>query len=157
MAPPQQPTPATPPNDEGNVSTQEPIPAGEVLNLMKSFQHMSKALINRLEQDHGGPVIPNEAPRNTIRNDVRRDLEKVKFPEFWGSTDGQFAEAWLENMAMCFTLREYTSNMKAKMGIFQLKGNTLLWCKTLLPQLGMDISEVTWELFEEKCRECYLS
>ena len=43
------------------------------------------------------------------------------------------------------------------MGIFQLKGNTLLWWKTLLPQLGMDISEVTWELFEEKFRERYLS
>ena len=52
--------------------------------------------------------------------------EKVKFTEFWGSTDGQSAEAWLENMAMCFTLRDYTSNMKAKMGIFQLKGNVLL-------------------------------
>ena len=37
VAPPQQPTPATPPNDEENISTQKQIPAGEVLNLMKSF------------------------------------------------------------------------------------------------------------------------
>eukprot|EP00253_Pinus_taeda_P015998 PITA_15998 len=118
---------------------------------------MSEALINRLEREHGGPVIQNETPQDTTRNDVRRDLEKVKFPEFWGSTDGQSAVAWLENMAMCFTLINYTSNMKAKMGIFQLKGSALLWWKTLLTQLGMDRSEVTWELFEEKFRERYLS
>jgi len=43
------------------------------------------------------------------------------------------------------------------MGIFQLKGNTLLWWNKLLTQLGMDISEVTWELIEEKFREHYLS
>eukprot|EP00253_Pinus_taeda_P027545 PITA_27545 len=157
MAPPQQPTPTTPPNEGENISTQEQIPVGEVLNLMRSFQHMSEALINRLEREHGGPVMQNETPQNTTRNDVCRDLEKVKFPEFWGSTDGQSVGAWLENMAMCFTLRDYTSNMKAKMGIFQLKGNTLLWWKTLLTQLGMDILEVTWELFEEKFRERYLS
>eukprot|EP00253_Pinus_taeda_P018041 PITA_18041 len=157
MAPPQQPTPTTPPNEGGNISTHEQIPVGEVLNLMRSFQHMSEALINRLKWEHGGPIIQNETPQDTTRNDVRRDLEKVKFPEFWGSTDGQSAEAWLENMAMCFTLRDYTSNMKAKMGIFQLKGSALLWWKTLLTQLGMDISEVTWELFEEKFRERYLS
>eukprot|EP00253_Pinus_taeda_P020359 PITA_20359 len=129
MTPPQQPTPTTPPNEGGNISAQEQIPAGEVLNLMRSFQHMSEALINRLEREHGGPVIQNETPQ----------------------------EAWLENMAMCFTLRDYTSNMKAKMGIFQLKGSALLWWKTLLTQLGMDISKVTWELFEEKFREHYMS
>jgi len=43
------------------------------------------------------------------------------------------------------------------MGIFQLKGKALLWWKTLLTQLGMDISKVTWDLFKEKIRERYLS
>eukprot|EP00253_Pinus_taeda_P028988 PITA_28988 len=79
---------------------------------------MSEALINRLKREHGRPVIQNETPQDTTRNDVRRDLEKVRFPKFQGSTDGQSAEAWLENMAMCFTLRDYTSNMKAKMEEF---------------------------------------
>lgn len=118
MAPPQQLTPTSPPNDGENIAIPKQIPAGEVLNLMRSFQHMSEALINCLEREHGGPVIQNEVFQSTTRNDVRRDLEKVKFLEFRGSTDGQSAEAWLENMAMCFTLRDYTSNMKVKMGIF---------------------------------------
>ena len=81
----------------------------------------------------------------------------MKFPEFWGTPDGIAAEAWLENMSMCFALRDYTSNMKVRMAILQLKGSALLWWKTLLPQLGIEITEVSWEIFEERFRERYLS
>jgi hypothetical protein len=60
-------------------------------------------------------------------------------------------------MAMCFSLHDYTSNMKVHMAVFQLKGSTLLWWKTLLPQLNMVVEDVSWELFEERFRERYLS
>jgi hypothetical protein len=63
--------------------------------------------------------------------------------------DGAVIEAWLENMAMCFSLHDYTSNMKVHMVVFQLKGSALLWWKTLLPQLNMAVEDVSWELFEE--------
>jgi hypothetical protein len=36
---------------------------------------------------------------------IHRELEKVKFPKFMGATDDSATEAWLENMAMCFSLR----------------------------------------------------
>jgi hypothetical protein len=81
----------------------------------------------------------------------------VKFPEFFGASDGAAVEAWLENMAMCFALRDYTSNMKVRMAVFQLKGSALLWWKTLLPQLNMAVEDVSWELSEERFRERYLS
>jgi hypothetical protein len=47
--------------------------------------------------------------------------------------------------------------MKVRMAVFQLKGSTLLWWKTLLPQLNMAVEDVSWELFEERFRERYLS
>ena len=43
------------------------------------------------------------------------------------------------------------------MEVFQLKGSTLLWWKTLLPQLNMAVKDVSWELFEERFQERYLS
>jgi hypothetical protein len=46
--------------------------------------------------------------------------------------------------------------MKVRMEVFQLKGSTLLWWKTLLPQLNMVVEDVSWELFEEWFRERYL-
>jgi hypothetical protein len=60
-------------------------------------------------------------------------------------------------MAMCFALRDYTSNRKVRMAVFQLKGSALLWWKTLLSQLNMIVEDVSWELFEERFRERYLS
>jgi hypothetical protein len=47
--------------------------------------------------------------------------------------------------------------MKVHMAVFQLKGSALLWWKTLLPQLNMVVEDVSWELFEERFRERYLS
>jgi hypothetical protein len=73
----------------------------------------------------------------------------VKYPELCGATDGLATEEWLENMAMFFSLHDYTSNMKVFMAVFQLKGSAILWWKTLLPQLNMFIEDVSWELFEE--------
>jgi hypothetical protein len=40
---------------------------------------------------------------------------------------------------------------------FQLKGSALLWWKMLLSQLNMIVEDVSWELFEERFRERYLS
>jgi hypothetical protein len=60
-------------------------------------------------------------------------------------------------MAMCFALRDYTSNLKVHMAVFQLKGSALLWWKTLLSQLNLIIEDVSRELFEEWFRERYPS
>jgi hypothetical protein len=43
------------------------------------------------------------------------------------------------------------------MTVFQLKGSSLLWWKTLLLQLNMAVEDVSWEMFEERFRERYIS
>jgi hypothetical protein len=128
---------------------------GDVVGMMRSFQRMSEALINCLDRDEGRVFVPNEGSQRApaSSSSIHRELEKVKFPEFMGAIDDLVGEAWLENMAMCFTLRDYTSNMKFHMAVFQLKGSDLLWWKTLLPQLNMVVEDVSWELFEERFRE----
>jgi hypothetical protein len=138
---------------------QEQIAVGDVVGMMRSFQRMSEALISHLDRDEARAPAPAEVPPRApaVTGSIHRELEKVKFPEFFGAPDGAAAEAWLENMAMCFALRDYTSNMKVRMAVFQLKGSALLWWKTLLPQLNMVVEDVSWELFEERFRERYLS
>jgi hypothetical protein len=108
-----------------------------------------------MRAEHLYPMRVHNTPSGS--GSIHRELEKVKFPEFMGATDGLATEAWLENMAMCFTLHDYTSNMKVHMAVFQLKGSALLWWKTLLPQLNMVVEDVSWELFEEWFQERYLS
>ena len=119
--------------------------------MMRSFQRMSEALINRLDRDEARASTPTEVPLRapTVTSSFHRELEKVKFLEFFGAPDGAVVEAWLENMVMCFSLCDYTSNMNVRMTVFQLKGSALLLWKTLLPQLNMAVEDVSWELFEK--------
>ena len=119
---------------------------------------MFEAPIIRLDRDEAMAPKPLEGPPCAPigTSSIHRELEKVKFPEFFGALDGAATKAWLENMAIYFELCDYTSNMKVCMAIFQLKGRTLLWWKTLLPQLNMAVEDVSWELFEERFRERYL-
>jgi hypothetical protein len=132
---------------------------GDVVGLMRSFQRISEAFINRLDRDEARAHVPHDCPQRAPidTSSVHRELEKVKFLEFLGSTDGTAVEEWLENMAMYFVLQNYTSNVKSHMEVFQLKGSAPLWWKTLLPQLNMAVEDVSWELFEERFQERYLS
>ena len=145
------------PKGDEQVVGQEKITVGDVVGMMRSFQHMPKALINHLDRDEARASTPLEGPpRSPIgTGSIHRELEKVKFPEFFGAPVDTSTEAWLENMTMCFVLRDYTSEMKVCMEVFQLKGSTLLWCKMLLPQLNMTVKDVSWELLEEWFRERY--
>jgi hypothetical protein len=58
--------------------------------------------------------VPNEGSQYALdgSRSIHRELKKMKFPEFLGSTNGLVVDAWLEYMVMCFTLCDYTSNMK---------------------------------------------
>jgi hypothetical protein len=104
VTPPIVPTPkgSNPQGDEQNTEPKQVV-VGDVVGLMRSFQRMSEALINHLDRDEGIASVPNEgsqcAPSGS--GSIQRELEKVKFPEFMGATDGLAIEAWLENVVMC--------------------------------------------------------
>jgi hypothetical protein len=55
-----------------------------------------------LDRDEARASAPTEVPlrASTVTGSIHRELEKVKFLEFFGAPDGAAAEAWLENMAM---------------------------------------------------------
>jgi hypothetical protein len=160
MTPPIESTPeGSKTRADEQVFGQEQRVVGDVVGIMRSFQRMSEALISHLDRDLARVMAPLKGPPCTLVDigSIHCELEKVKFPDFFGAPDDATVERLLENMEMCFALHDYTSNMKVHMEVYQLKGNALLWWKTLLPQLNMAIEDVSWELFEERFRERYLS
>jgi hypothetical protein len=88
--------------------------------------------------------------------DITRELQKIKLPEFVGGRTSECTEAWLEGMTRCFALRDYASNSKAKIAIFQLRDSALNWWGNLERQLHLTPDTVSWELFEERFRRKYL-
>jgi hypothetical protein len=69
------------------VLEQEQIAVGNVIGMMRSFQHMSEALISRLDRDEARAWTPAEVPPRApvVIGSIHRELEKVKFPEFFGA------------------------------------------------------------------------
>ena len=97
-----------------------------------------------------------QGPRQELLQDISRELQKIKILEFSGGQPGKHTEAWLEVMKRCFALNEYTSSSKARMAIFQLKGDALNWWLDLKKQLHLTSLSVSWELFEERFNMKYL-
>jgi len=75
---------------------------GDVVGMMRSFHRMFEALINHLDRDEGREFVPNEGSQCplVVSSSIHRELEKVKFLDFWGATDGLVAKVWLMNMEM---------------------------------------------------------
>jgi hypothetical protein len=146
------------PQGEEQVFGQELIVVSDVVGLMRSFQRMSEALISHLDRDEAKastpPKGPSCAPIGT--GSIHCKLENIKFSKLFDAPDGVATTAWFENMVMYFALHDYTSNMKVRMAVFQLKGSDFLWWKTLLPQLNIVVEDVSWEMFKEWFRESYI-
>jgi hypothetical protein len=110
MPPPSTSTPeGSTPRGEGKTTEQDKVAVGNVMGMMRYFHRMSEALINHLYDDEGREYVPNEGSQRpfVVSRSVHREHEKVKFPKFMGFMDSLFLEYWLENMAMCFALRDY--------------------------------------------------
>jgi hypothetical protein len=90
------------PQGDKQVVGQEHIVVGDVVGLMSFFQRMSEALINCLDRDEFRASTPPESPPRALvgTGSIHRELEKVKFPAFFGALDNASTEAWLENMEM---------------------------------------------------------
>jgi hypothetical protein len=72
------------PQGEEQFIGKEHVVVGHVVGLMRSFQRMLEALINRLDRDDARVIVPNEGSQCTPAGSgrIHRELEKVKFPEF---------------------------------------------------------------------------
>jgi len=60
--------------------------------------------LERSRDSNRGPAI----------EDITRELQKIKLPDFARGRVNERVEAWFEGMRRCFALRDYTSNSKAK-------------------------------------------
>jgi hypothetical protein len=96
MTPPVASTPeGSQPQGGERVLEQELIAVDIVIGMMRSFLCMSEALISRWDRDEARAPAPAEVPPRApaITGIIHYELEKVKFPEFFGAPDDAAAEA----------------------------------------------------------------
>jgi hypothetical protein len=142
-----------------------PPPSPELALILRSLEAINETLKGRQPAETevepppsgaGNPEASRDSGGGPPPEDITREMQKIKLPEFAGGRASERAEAWLEGMTRCFALRDYASNSKAKIAIFQLRDSALNWWGNLERQLHLTPNTVSWELFEERFRRKYL-
>jgi len=75
-------------------------------------------------------------------------FKKIKPSNFDGeSITGEEAESWLLDINKYFHIYNYSSNMKVKLVIYNLKGKANIWWKDLKLSKGLKEKNMEWANF----------
>ncbi|XP_073019994.1 uncharacterized protein [Primulina eburnea] len=68
-------------------------------------------------------------------------------PKFFGNEGGEKATLWLNNMNYLFNLVEYTSELRLKLAVYQLKDRAQLWWEAIEEAIRESGLIISWEVF----------
>jgi hypothetical protein len=86
------------------------------------------------------------------------EFKKIKPSTFDGeSRTGEEAEAWLLDIKKYFQIYNYSSNMKVRMAIYNLKGKESIWWQDLKLAKGLKEKQMEWSYFKKYFKKQYLS
>jgi hypothetical protein len=85
------------------------------------------------------------------------EFKKIKPATFDGeSRTGEEAEAWLLDIKKYFQIYNYSSNMKVRMAIYNLKGKASIWWQDLKLAKGLKEKQLEWSDFKKYFKKQYL-
>jgi len=86
------------------------------------------------------------------------EFKKIKPTSFDGeSKTGEEAEAWLLDIKKYFQIYNYSSNMKFRMAVYNLKGKASIWWQDLKISHGLKEKNLEWVEFKRLFKKQYLS
>jgi hypothetical protein len=86
------------------------------------------------------------------------EFKKIKPTTFDGeSRTGEEAEAWLLDIKKYLQIYNYSSNMKVRMAIYNLKGKAIIWWQDLKLAKGLKEKQLEWFDFKKYFKKQYLS
>ncbi|XP_073107180.1 uncharacterized protein [Elaeis guineensis] len=90
------------------------------------------------------------APRPTLSMESYYErFRRLNPPLFEGGSDPMAAETWIREMEKMFDALQYPENVKVRLAIPMLKGNTEFWWTAIKAAYGNNDDQLTWEEFKE--------
>ena len=81
---------------------------------------------------------------------------KIKPPTFDREVE-EVVEAWIINMNKYFQVNEYSSKLKVRLAIYQLRENANLWWEEVKNVWGIEDYNVTWDKFQQYFKDKYVT
>lgn len=86
------------------------------------------------------------------------EFKKIKPSTFdRDSKTREEVEAWLLDIKKYFQIYNYSSNMKVRMAIYNLKGKASIWWQDLKLAKGLKQEQMEWSYFSKYFKKKYLS
>ncbi|XP_073105193.1 uncharacterized protein [Elaeis guineensis] len=98
------------------------------------------------------------APRPSLSMESYYErFRRLNPPLFEGGSDPMAAETWIREMKKMFDALQYPENVKVRLAIPMLKGNTEFWWTAIKAAYGNNDDQLTWKEFKEIFYDQYFS
>ena len=77
-------------------------------------------------------------------------LQQSKPPLYDGKGSDLKANMWFLNMEYYFNTYPYSTNMRARCAIMQLRDHASIWWNIESQKIQVGVVDLTWEIFEER-------
>ena len=85
-------------------------------------------------------------------------FRKIRVPTYEGEMNtGKKFEEWFSGMNKYFRVHKYSSEMKARLSIYNLNGKAARWWRDLKHTKKEEVREICWKKFHNIFREKYMS
>ena len=93
-------------------------------------------------------IIPDRKRKQV--DHLEEEFKKIKPTTFHGeSRIGEEVEAWLLDIKKYFQIYNYSSSMKVRMAIYNLKGKANIWWQDLKLAKGLKEKQMEWSYFKK--------
>ena len=146
------------PTQSTNRSKREPYP-----NWASSPREVEKEGTPEANKgDHHSPTSDDSLSpmRKRQRSDdsLQGEFRKIRAPTYEGEVNtGEKAEEWFLGMSKYFQVHNYSSEMKARLSIYNLNGKASRWWRDLKHTKKDELQEIHWKIFQNLFQEKYMS
>ena len=89
--------------------------------------------------------------------EISGEFKKIKPPTFNGETEkGEQVESWLSGMKKYFQIYNYSNQLKARRGIYNLSKKVDIWWQDLKRVKGIKEKNVNWSNFKRYFKKKFL-
>ena len=114
-----------------------------------------------MKGDHHSPSSDESlSPRRKKQisyDTLQREFRKIRAPTYEGEVNTrEKVEEWLLGMSKYFQVHNYSSEMKARLSIYNLNGKVARWRRDLKHTKKDELREIHWDTFRKLFQDKYM-
>jgi hypothetical protein len=144
-------------SDSSKTRSHEPPKRKKISRSISRHRRYSPKYSNKKEHSSSSPS-PTKKHRISGVDELKGEMNKIKPPTFYGEhKKEEDVETWLLSMRKYLQLQNYSSHVKGRIAMYQLKGKASMCWDQLVQVQHIREKDVTWKEFKKYFEKKYLT